>query len=390
MARPWQTPEQVDARLRKRWSHQRGVWLGGGGRWPQTFGLGGPRQSQAAAQWEQFGSWLRAWREYVGPGVVDYSARRWSTLGVQAVPARLRFEDPPAFAAACGESERWQRADARYRQLIARWPRLAERLRGHFDLLADCAETDFTRLCDVFAWLLEQPTSALFVRQVPVTGIHSKWIESRQQLLADWLVEVRGADTAGQSFHSISGLRREPERLRLRLLDPVLRAAVGGLGDIAAPWEEIAALRLAVSRVIVVENLQTGLAFGDLPAAVLFMARGYAVDRLSDIPWLHDLPLCYWGDIDTHGFAILHRLRSHLPQTHSLLMDEATLLAHASQWTSEGAPHNSDLLQALTAEERAVYDGLRQGRWGPRVRLEQERVGWEYAWTRVLARLTCG
>jgi uncharacterized protein YPO0396 len=32
------------------------------------------------------------------------------------------------------------------------------------------------------------------------------------------------------------------------------------------------------------------------------------------------------GELDTHGFAILHQLRQHFPQTESLLMDQATLM----------------------------------------------------------------
>ena len=46
---------------------------------------------------------------------------------------------------------------------------------------------------------------------------------------------------------------------------------------------------------------------------ILLFGQGYALDRLGDIPWLHRCPLHYWGDIDTHGFAILDRLRAHFP-----------------------------------------------------------------------------
>ncbi|NOR71388.1 MAG: hypothetical protein GQ532_17115, partial [Methylomarinum sp.] len=44
----------------------------------------------------------------------------------------------------------------------------------------------------------------------------------------------------------------------------------------------------------------------------------------------------YWGDLDTHGFAILSRLRHYYPQVKSILMDEKTLeqFAHLSVYES--------------------------------------------------------
>ncbi|BFO23151.1 hypothetical protein SHKM778_95390 (plasmid) [Streptomyces sp. KM77-8] len=54
------------------------------------------------------------------------------------------------------------------------------------------------------------------------------------------------------------------------------------------------------------------------------MGSGYAASLLRHLPWLADIDLWYWGDIDTHGFAILSRVRGHFPHTRSLLMDRHT------------------------------------------------------------------
>src|SRR6185312_14507834 len=104
-------------------------------------------------------------------------------------------------------------------------------------------------------------------------------------------------------------------RLRLRVLDPVLRARIGGLGDIHAPFDELAALDLPARRVFIVENKQTGLAFDDLPGAVVLLARGYAVDRLHELPRpqapdaSHD-----WAALATRGRASPVRVRGRLPR----------------------------------------------------------------------------
>jgi hypothetical protein len=378
----WQTPDDVQRRLRRRWERQRGEWLGGGGVWPQFFALGAPNEHQASADWAGFQAWLSAWRDSRLGELAERRERRWPMLGVQDLPQRLVISGPGEFAETLGEAQRWGLAEERWQRLVRAWPRLTERLRRHFGLLADYPDDEFDRLVNVFAWLCANPGSGLSLRQLPVPGVHSKWVEARQGVLADWLAVQLGTEPA--ELHCLAGLRSEPERLRMRMLDPALRAAVGGLNDLSVPVAEAAALGLPVARAVVVENLQTGLAFEDLPGTVVIMGLGYAVDLLARIPWLVDVPLRYWGDIDTHGYAILHRLRAYLPHARSLLMDEATLLAHRELCSVEASPARATQLSHLTAEEQRVYSGLRDGRWGVGIRLEQERVAWPYAWARIV------
>jgi hypothetical protein len=45
---------------------------------------------------------------------------------------------------------------------------------------------------------------------------------------------------------------------------------------------------------------------------------GYAVNVLERLDWLVSLDLAYWGDLDTHGFAILNRLRRRFPHARSI------------------------------------------------------------------------
>ena len=112
---------------------------------------------------------------------------------------------------------------------------------------------------------------------------------------------------------------------------------------------------------------------------------GYGFESLERTHWLSRCRLHYWGDIDTHGFAILDALRHRFGHVQSLLMDRSTFLEFESLWGSEDAPLDRDL-GALTAEERALYDELRDNRLGRNLRLEQERIG--FGWVRdVLSRL---
>ena len=94
------------------------------------------------------------------------------------------------------------------------------------------------------------------------------------------------------------------------------------------------------------------------------------------------VPVTYWGDLDTHGFAILDRLRARLPQTRSLLMDRQTLLEHRERWGVEDRPTRAALTR-LTTDEHLLYSELVTDGFGERIRLEQERINWDWAQARL-------
>lgn len=127
-----------------------------------------------------------------------------------------------------------------------------------------------------------------------------------------------------------------------------------------------------ITRVYVLENEITYLAFPVPSAAMVILGGGYAVPVLELLSWLAGLDVVYWGDIDTHGFAILNRLRHHLPRVRSMLMDQATLLGHRAHWVTEPSPTTVNL-DRLDSAESALYADLVVGSYGPSVRLEQER-----------------
>ncbi|MHB1567387.1 MAG: Wadjet anti-phage system protein JetD domain-containing protein [Acidiferrobacter sp.] len=377
--RPLRTPDDIRRWLAQRFARQHRRWLtADGGHWPLVIDLGLPTEDAASHQPTGVRAWIAAWQQWPGPGTVVWRERRWRTLGVQRLPAQLVVATADELASLIGEKTRFTQAGRRYRRLIDRWPPLATVLPRHFPLLADASEDDFLRLEALLAWLSDHPHSGLYPRQLPIAALDSKWLEGHKRLVTDLMTALRGGDSPSD-FYADCGLKAPPSLIRLRILDPHLRRHVGGLSDISAPIDDLARLNLPATCVFIIENLQTALAFPDGPGAVVLMGLGYAVEGLARLPWLARAPIYYWGDLDTHGLAILSRARAILPHLQSVLMDEDTLFAHRALWVTEPTPHGADQLPHLTPPEQAVYHGLKQQRWGHHVRLEQERIGWDYA-----------
>ena len=106
----------------------------------------------------------------------------------------------------------------------------------------------------------------------------------------------------------------------------------------------------------------------------------YTAHELAGIPWVVDSEVWYWGDLDSHGFAILDRLRRHLPHVRSLLMDTEHLEPVADLAVREHKPTFNEVSD-LTESEAAALESLREDD----LRLEQERIPWPYALERLLA-----
>ena len=126
--------------------------------------------------------------------------------------------------------------------------------------------------------------------------------------------------------------------------------------------------------VFITENEINFLAFPAAADSLVVFGAGYGFDALAQAGWLQQRTLHYWGDIDTHGFAILDQLRSHFPHAQSFLMDRDTLLAHQPQWLEEPQPTQRELPR-LSPDEQRLYDDLRWRRLRDEpLRLEQERI----------------
>ena len=346
-----------------------------------------PTEREALRQQQDVQTWINTWKSWRGNGFLVWGERCWQMLGTQTVPEKLILNAPDDVVSWIGKTHDWSRVFIRYKTLVEKWPALIDVLTKHYSFLANSNETDYSRLMEMLKWITNNPSSNLYPRQIPVASIDSKWLEFHKKLVSELIATIKGDNST--DFFRICGLKPPPQLIRMRILDPQLRSKIGGLCDISIPWEEAVNLCIRPVKIFIVENLQTGLAFHDLPGSVVIMGLGYRVDILEKLSWLHNIRCFYWGDIDTHGFAILNQARKHLPALESILMNEATLLSHRQLCVEEKKQHSSNKFPLLTGDEQKMLNQLRSNVWGQNIRLEQERVCWETAWNVIQTAANC-
>lgn len=376
----WTTPEDLKVQVQRLWD--RGELLralvSDAVSWPLRLNLKIPRASDLSDNFEA----VREWAHTIsGIPQLRIEWREWNhrVQGAQRLPAAVwvdTLQVALAFIGKTGEARRferlWQQTAVVQPALLAwmcRRPLLALELAGRWE-----------RLLAVVAWLQARPRPGIYLRQIDSPGVDSKFVEAHRGVLAELLDlalpsgAIDSLATGTTQFARRFGFLDKPVRVRFRLLDPALPSLPGcaGLTDITLDAASFAALALPVERVFITENEINFLAFPVLARAIVVFGAGYGWEALASAAWLHRCRLYYWGDIDTHGFAILDQFRAHFPQAASLLMDQETLRAHRLHWSEEPEPRHHDLLR-LTPDEAALYDDLRFDRF--QSRLEQERVG---------------
>jgi hypothetical protein len=322
---------------------------------------------------------------------IEWSEQRSRQLGAQRWPAYARIDGIEQAAGMIAEDDTLARFTAVSTSVLLARPALRSLIESNPFLLLQTAE-DWPKILTLLDWFEAHPRPGCYLREVDAPGIDTKFIEARRgmivRLLDQALPLLRVADAPGAAgFETAFGLRCKPRLVRIRLLDETL-ALYPGLTDITLPVAQLAAWPIPCRRVFVTENEINGLSFPRHDRGLVIFGLGYGVEILAEIPWLRERSIYYWGDIDTHGFVMLARLRRHLPQLHSLLMDQDTLLRHEAHWTQESVQMNVSVdAEHLSPAEANLLHALRNQHFGDCIRLEQERIslGWLKAALDILA-----
>lgn len=380
----WTTPKELKSQVTRLW--ERGVLLhdrvSGISRFPLRLACKLPASTDITNHFEQ----VRAWTTDLSntqPLRVEWKDVQHRVQGLQRLPIGVWIDTMQDALKWIGKANDWERFSGIVELTEGTCPALLPWL-GKRPLQALALAENWQRLLALVEWLQRHPRPGIFLRQVDVPGVPTKFIEAHRNILAELcdLALPSGcvdlSKTGTSQFTARYGFLDKPIRIRFRLLDPRIRTLAGTTcPDITLDNDNFSKLSLDVQRVIITENEINFLALPELRGSMAIFGAGYGWNALAKAQWLTRCEIYYWGDIDTHGFAILNQLRGHFGHVKSLMMDRATLEAHAALWGKEDKPQSAEL-SLLTSEERDLYDDLRFNYLREGLRLEQEHIGFDW------------
>lgn len=338
--------------------------------WPFEVSLGGHRTAALTNDFtlvQQQVREVRAWTSLHGLSLRDGNRRVHGTS--QPVPTHVIVPGLRAAAAVCGAEwvTRIDRSVQRASVIRAQHPECAH-IAGIVRAVDGYTDLDFELLLTVTDWLNANTPRGLTPRQVPVPGVHAKWLNTHGPVIERVLGEP--LDLAP----------RHPARIHFAYLDPEYledgrrRFDSATVGDAMEP-----AYRPEV--VIITENKDTAIHFPPTPSAVVVEGAGYGGATIAAFDWIVTATtIVYWGDLDAAGFEILDGFRRDGVPAISILMDIETYRAYAP-WGTFHHPNGQPIgtteakrLATLTDAERATYHAVCSPGEGMPPRVEQERI----------------
>lgn len=382
-------PDEVAVHLRRRFERDYPDWARGRGAWPMRVPLQPPTTAERSADPVACHDWAARWQAYEGPGAVEFASLRFPT-GTHPMPRALVLRHPDHVASAHPDTpQTWRRCGQRLVALQQTFT--SARFEGIIRRITELSDGDYERLVNTVTWLRDNPTSGMLLRQLPIEGIDTKWLGRHAHLILAML----GADNSDESdegttngprrlrLHRRLGLRVPPDLVQIAVLDPRLRANVGGMRHFAASIDDLNGWSHHPSTVVILENKETGYALpDDLPNVVVFHGEGFSVLHYARITWVHDAEkVVYWGDIDIPGLQFVNDLRTYGITVDTVLMDSETL-DRFQHLAVDGAGPQRTQLPVLTDEEQHLYQRLlnHAKSEGTGLLLEQERIPWRYAY----------
>ena len=362
----------IDKRLARSWHTS---IVGEKGEFPYSFPMGKPTSEQMSRKYSEVFDWTKTWKDWARRygAELTYGNRRSGGGSLQIVPTHVTISSLDHAARIIGDGWLGRLERARVRMETLR--RLS--VDGHvapavLRTVNEYSEVDFALLCETTEWVKANPggCGGLTPRQVPIPGVHAKWLQSHMAPL----LQLTGLETLG--------LRPpHPSRIHFTYLDGFSKTLGSRKHDSATVGDDVKPL-YNPRIVIISENKDTAMYSPDIPGAISVEGAGRGGKTLASFPWIKNAPyVIYWGDIDADGYEILSGYREDFDRDlDSIFMDmsaykEFSLFGTNTSKTGAmlggrrcAAPH-------LREEERKVYEllCLEEHHVSPR-RIEQERI----------------
>ncbi len=237
--KPWTTAADVRQKVQREWDKgnlARAVWPGGGLEFPFRVALRGPGSDEWSDRFDEARAWITSleglpldWREFQHP-----------RLGRNRVPTAAVWDDAEGLLGFLGRKKDARRYQTLAETISRRFPGLAAWVADHPHVVLE-ADADWEPVLAFLDWRAAHPRPLVYLRQVDLPGVHTKFLEARRGLLTTLLDQVLepgsfdAAQTGAGRFAERYSFLPKPRFVRFRHLDP---------GHSGPPGPELAARRL--------------------------------------------------------------------------------------------------------------------------------------------------
>jgi len=352
---------------------------------PICIGLKIPNGRSALSDMEHFLRFMAAWKAFPHQEMIQWESKNLRHFSTQTMPTFLVVQSIKQLIQLLGggahaRHQLWEknmtpllnlraggRCDPLWYSSLVKWLEVIEQL----------SEEESQLLAKLLPQLKPSLGQGCYLRALPLKGIDTKFLEKHQALI-EGLSDVlhHGEITAAGGLLVWLDCHINPaDWLTIRPLCETTRKLLGNLPILKIPSEIFKAYELPAKNIIVVENLQSGLALPDMDDTIAVIGAGKNVAWL-DAQWLHHKRVGYWGDVDTWGLLILSEARRRFSQVEPLMMDVETLKAHEDRMVIDPNPQMT-LPSYLHEKEIILFNDLVAKKFKSN-RLEQERLSSDY------------
>ena len=365
--REWDKPASLKARL------------SGTKEFPIRLGLKPPKGNSASADMAHFQRFVDEWKVFPHQDLVQWSTKTFRDLAEQLIPTFIvihSIRDLIDFlgSEALSRSKIWEHNMMPLLQIDNRlYPALVK----HLETIEKLCRPEVELLALLIPQLKPGMGEGLYLRALPLVGIDTKFLENHQVLVEELTNTIHhGTVLASGGLASWLHCKTSPKGwLTIRPLCLDTTSKLGGISILKMASNSLREYELPASNILVVENIQSGLALPEMPATIAVVGGGKNVAWM-DAPWLRNKHVGYWGDIDTWGLSILSDVREKCVTVQPLMMDLKTVRLHEERMVVE-SKSVKNCPASLIEEEVKLFNDLLSGRFHSS-RLEQERLSADY------------
>jgi len=186
-------PSEIHSKALRQWNNGRVLraWLGQEELFPFSIPLGRPTAGSLLKDFPRVGGWKESLENqckcHMGSGYrIEYREINHRQMGRQRLPLKAVFDEPVELIAFIGKQREFQR-----------FARLARDIRGRFPSLKSWIEAaplkvleqggNWPRLLTVLDYFIAHPRPALYLRELEIPGVDSKFIEGNRRILSELL-----------------------------------------------------------------------------------------------------------------------------------------------------------------------------------------------------------